>query len=295
MDDWPALRVEDWADTRDTLQLWTQIVGKVRMELSAPINHWWHVTLYVSARGLRTAAVPNPSGGTFDMEFDLVGHELAIRCSDGRTASVELRPRTTADFHAELFERLRDLGIDVRIFGVPVELPEVVRFAADTVHASYDSDAVRTFHGQLLAADRVLQRFRSEFRGKVSPVHFFWGAFDLAVTRFSGRPAPLHPGGVPNCPDRVMEEAYSDEVTSCGFWPGGPAGDDDSEGTFYAYAYPEPDGSRDVGLTRGRFDEDLGEFVLPYRDVRAADDPDDVLLTFLRETHRAAADLAAWP
>ncbi len=295
MDDWPALRVDDWADTRDTLQLWTQIVGKVRMELSAPINHWWHVTLYVSARGLRTAAIPNPSGGTFDMEFDLVGHGLAIRCSDGRTASVELRPRTTADFHDELFDRLRDLGIDVRIFGVPVELPEVVPFATDTVHASYDADAVRTFHRQLLAADRVLQRFRSEFRGKVSPVHFFWGAFDLAVTRFSGRPAPLHPGGIPNCPDRVMEEAYSDEVSSCGFWPGGPVGETGSEGTFYAYAYPEPDGYRDVELTHGRFDEDLGEFVLPYRDVRTAGDPDDVLLTFLRETHRAAVDLAAWP
>ena len=171
----------------------------------------------------------------------------------------------------------------------------MIPFASDTVHASYDAAAASAFHGQLVAADRVLQRFRSEFRGKVSPVHFFWGAVDLAVTRFSGRPAPEHPGGIPNCPDHVMREAYSEEVSSCGFWPGGPAGEAGSEGTFYAYAYPEPDGYRDVELTRGRFDEGLGEFVLPYRDVRTADDPDGVLLTFLRETHRAAADLARWP
>jgi hypothetical protein len=295
MDVWPALKVADWVDTRDTLQLWTQMVGKIRMELSAPINHWWHVTLYVSARGLRTAAIPNPAGGAFDVEFDLIGHQLVIRCSDGATSTIELRPRTTADLHDELFARLHDLGIDVRIFGLPVELPDVIPFATDTVHASYDPDAVRTFHGQLLAADRVLQRFRSEFRGKVSPVHFFWGAFDLAVTRFSGRPAPLHPGGIPNCPDRVMAEAYSDEVSSCGFWPGGPADDVDTEGTFYAYAYPEPEGYRLAEVSHGRFDTGLGEFVLPYAEVRTADDPDAVLLEFLRQTHRAAAELADWP
>lgn len=296
MDAWPALNVDDWTPTRDTLQLWTQMVGKVRMELTPPINQWWHVTLYVSARGLRTGAIPLADGGVVDLEFDLIGAELLIRRSDGRTASIELRPRTTADFHDELFATLGKLGVDVRIVGTPVELPDVIPFAEDTVHADYEAEAARLFHGQLVAADRVLQRFRSEFRGKVSPVHFFWGAFDLAVTRFSGRPAPQHPGGIPNCPDWVMHEAYCEEVSSCGFWPGGgssaPGG---REGAFYAYAYPEPDGYRDVPVPAGHFDEALGEFVLPYEDVRTAADPDETLLGFLRTTHAAAADLAHWP
>jgi hypothetical protein len=287
---WPALPVSSWEDTRDTLHLWTQVVGKVRLALAPMVNHWWQVPLYVTARGLTTSLVPSPTGG-FEMTFDFHSDELEIRAVSGARSSVALEPRSVADFTAEVLARLRELGIEVRILMRPVEIVDAIPFADDHVHASYDAGQVRRFHRALVDATRVLEAFRGEFIGKVSPVHFFWGAFDLAVTRFSGRPAPPHPGGIPNCPDRVMVEAYSHEVSSCGYWPGGEA-----EGLFYAYAYPEPDGFRSfpVAPAAAHHDEELGEFVLPYEVVRRAGDPDDELLSFLRSTYRAAAETAGW-
>ena len=288
---WPALPLDAWVDTRDTVHLLTQIVGKVRMALEPTANHWWHVPLYVNAVGLTTSLMPYRGRGV-EIAFDFTAHELTVTTTRGERRSVPLGPRTVADFHAEFTGTLAELGIDVPLVGTPVELPEVIPFAEDTVHSAYDAEAVHRFWLSLVAAHRVLSRFRGEFRGKASPVHFFWGAFDLAVTRFSGRPAPEHPGGIPNCPDRVMVEAYSDEVSSCGYWPGGA-----SEGVFYAYAYPEPDGFRTHPVTPdgAAFDPALGEFVLPYATVRAAADPDALLLDFLRSTHDAAATLGAWP
>lgn len=291
VDGWPALPVADWQDTRDTLMLWTQIVGKIRMAASAPVNHWWHVPLYVDARGLTTSLIPYGSKG-FEISFDFIEHRLLIRVTDGSTRSMALAPRSVADFYAELRSHLGELGLDVPIMGVPVEIPEVIPFADDTVHASYDAQAVHDFWRSLVSAHRVFSAFRAEFTGKVSPVHFFWGAFDLAVTRFSGRPAPAHPGGIPNCPDWVMTEAYSDEVSSAGYWPGGA-----DEGIFYSYAYPQPDGFDEAAVTpdSAYFDRALGEFVLPYRAVRTSSDPDATLLEFLRSTAGIAQDLADWP
>jgi len=290
-DGWPALPIAEWQDTRDTLHLWTQVVGKVRLALAPPINHWWHVPLYVTARGLTTSLMPAGRLG-LEVVFDFDSHELLILTTDGADRRMPLEPRSVADFHAEFLAHLGELGVNVRITRMPVEVATAIPFDADDVHASYDPDAVHRFWTSLVSAHRVLSTFRGRFRGKASPVHFFWGAFDLAVTRFSGRTAPPHPGGVPNCPDWVMTEAYDEEVSSCGYWPGGAA-----EGLFYAYAYPEPPGYREhpVEPAAAGFDAVLGEFVLPYADVRTAADPDEYLLAFLTSTHDAAAATASWP
>jgi hypothetical protein len=288
---WPALPVADWQDTRDTLQLWTQIVGKTKLALAPPLNHWWGITFRLGATGLTTGLMPTEAGG-LEVAFDLVDHRLRLTTTDGQERELRLEPRGVADLYAEYRAQLADLGVEVGIDPVPVELPEVIPFAEDTVHAAYDAQAVNAFWRSTVSAASVLERFRGEFRGKASNVHFFWGAFDLAVTRFSGRSAPEHPGGIPNCPDRVMRDAYDAELSSCGYWPGGR-----EEGLFYAYAYPEPTGFRDWPLdTPGAaFDPDLGELVLPYRTVREAADPEATLLGFLRESAAAAADLARWP
>ena len=286
---WPALPVDDWADTRDTLQLWTQIVGKVRLALEPMRNHWWQVPLYVSARGLTTSLMPYEQRG-LELELDFVDHRLALRSTDGRSAEVALEPRSVADFYTETMARLADLDVTVDILARPVELPVAIPFADDHEHASYDAERAHAYWLSLVQAQRVLTRFRSGFVGKASPVHFFWGAFDLAVTRFSGRTAPPHPGGAPNVADWVMRRAYSHEVSSCGYWPGGSG-----EGTFYSYAYPEPPGFATHELDGpGHYDAELGEFVLAYRTVRESPDPDAALLAFLEGTYEAAADLAAW-
>ncbi|MET0899576.1 MAG: DUF5996 family protein [Mycobacterium sp.] len=288
---WPTLVVADWQDTRDTVHLWTQIVGKVRMATSPHINHWWHVPLYVDARGLTTSLMPHGSRG-FEISFDFIEHRLHIRVTDGSSRSMALEPRSVADFYAEFRTHLEALGVPVAISASPVEVVEATPFAEDTAHASYDARAMTDFWTSLVSADRVFNQFRSDFRGKVSPVHFFWGAFDLAVTRFSGRPATPHPGGVPNCPDWVMTEAYSDEVSSAGYWPGGA-----DEGVFYSYAYPQPEGFEAAAITPAEayFDSALGEFVLPYRSVRTAANPDALLREFLDSTAHTAQELASWP
>jgi hypothetical protein len=287
---WPALPVAAWEATRDTLHLWTQIVGKIRLALAPMLNHWWQVPLYVTATGLTTSLMPYRDGGV-EIAFDFRRQVLVLTTVDGQRREVALEPRTVADFHAELFARLREVGVDVTIMARPVEVPVAIPFADDHEHAAYDPEFVHRYWRSLVSVDRVLTQFRGGFLGKASPVHFFWGSFDLAVTRFSGRPAPRHPGGMPNCPDWVMHEAYSHEVSSAGYWPGGA-----DEGLFYAYAYPEPDGYRDVTVApaKASFDDTLGEFILPYRTVRTADDPDGTLLGFLESTYAAAADLARW-
>ncbi|MEU8239089.1 DUF5996 family protein [Actinoplanes missouriensis] len=290
MGEWPRLRVADWAGTRDTLHLWTQIVGKVRMAHAPAANHWWHVTLYPSARGLTTSAVPH-AGGVFELEFDFLEHVLHARTSDGAARRISLEPRTVADFYAEVIGTLDEFGVPTSIHAVPNEVDPAIPFAEDHVHQSYDGDAARLFWRQLLQADRVMSRVRSDFYGKASPVHFFWGAMDLAYTRFSGRVAPQHPGGAPNCPPSVMHEAYSRELASCGFWPGGG-----EEGAFYAYAYPEPPGYAEVTLPgTARYDRGLGEFLLPYEEVANAADPEETLAGFLRAAFAAAADKGDWP
>jgi hypothetical protein len=285
---WPRLRTADWTDTRDTLHLWTQIVGKIRMAHAPAVNHWWHVTLYVSARGLTTSAIPY-RGRVFEIEFDFLDHVLHVRTSEGDRQSVPLAPKPVATFYAETMEALNALGLHTRIHAVPNEVDPAIPFARDHEHASYDSNAVELFWRQLLRADQAFAVFRSSFVGKVSPVHFFWGAMDLACTRFSGRPAPTHPGGAPNCPAWVMHEGYSHELASCGFWPGGG-----EEGAFYAYAYPEPAGYADQPIRPAEASYADGEFLLPYEAVATASDPDGVLQEFLETTYRAAADLGGW-
>jgi hypothetical protein len=279
-----------WVDTRDTLQLWTQVVGKVRLGLEPMLNHWWQVPLYVSARGLTTSLM-HAGGRGLEMEFDFIDHRLQLRSSDGQTGDVALEPQSVASFYRATMKALGDLGIEVSILARPVEVAEAVPFAEDENHRSYDADAAHRFWLALVQSHRVMVEFRSRFIGKASPVHFFWGAADLAVTRFSGRPAPKHPGGVPNCADWVQELAYSHEVSSCGFWPGG-----DGEGMFYAYAYPQPDGFADWPVRPGpaAYNAELGEFVLPYTAVRTADDPAAMLLEFFQNTYEAAAELAYW-
>jgi len=289
---WPSIPVAGWADTRDTLQLYTQVIGKVRMANTGLANHWWNVPLYVTARGLTTSLMPHPTGPAFQIDLDLVAHRLEVVTADGRTGGLPLEPRTVADFYAEVMRLLEGLDVGTEIWPVPVEIPGAIPFADDREHASYDADAVHRFWQALVQMTRVLTTFRDGFVGKSSPVHLFWGALDLATTRFSGRTAPDHPGGAPNCGPHVMIEAYSHEVSSCGYWPGGPG----EEGVFYSYAYPEPAGYREItGLPAGaRWDDDLGEFVLPYELVRTAADPDALLLAFLQRTYEAAADGAGW-
>ncbi|NUP29957.1 MAG: hypothetical protein HOQ44_25320 [Nocardia sp.] len=289
-EDWPALRVDDWTDTRETLHMWTQIVGKIRLALAPMVNHWWQVPLYVSARGLTTSAMPY-HGEVLDIEFDFVDHRLQLRTGTGGRRAIELRPRTVAAFYAEVRGALTALGVDVEILARPVEVERAIPFAEDTEHATYDPAHAHTFWRQLVAADRVLNRFRARFVGKTSPVHFFWGAMDLACTRFSGRTAPPHPGGAPNCADWVMIEGYSHELASAGFWPGGSA-----EGSFYAYAYPEPVGYSDAVVRPGaaHYDHGIHEFLLPYETVRTSGEPEATVLEFLQTTYEAAADAADW-
>jgi len=287
---WPALATEEWTDTRTTLHMWVQIVGKIRMAFAPMLNHWWQVPLYVTARGLSTGPVPYEND-LFEIEFDLVRHRLELRRSDGRTEGFALEPMPVSLFHDRVMDALGALGVTVAIHGVPNEVDPAIPFVDDTEHCSYDASAVTRFWRQLIQAERVLTVFRSEFTGKASPVHFFWGAMDLAVTRFSGRRAPEHPGGVPNCPDHVMVEGYSHEISSAGFWPGGGA-----EGAFYSYAYPAPPGFSEAPVpAEARYDEALGEFVLPYEAVRAAADPDALVASFLNATFEAARGLGAWP
>jgi uncharacterized protein DUF5996 len=287
---WPELTLSDWADTRDTLHMWLQVVGKVRLALEPMLNHWWQVPLYVSARGLTTSLMHAGDRG-LEMEFDLVHHVLDVRVSDGRARRVRLEPRSVASFHAETMRVLEELGVPVHILARPVEVPVAIPFAEDELHRSYDAGAVQRFWTALVRAHAVLSKFRGRFAGKASPVHFFWGGPDLATTRFSGRTAPPHPGGVPHCADWVQRLAYSHEVSSCGFWPGGS-----EEGSFYSYAYPQPAGFADwpVSPEAAHYDTTWGEFLLPYRAVRLARDPEAMLLDFLQSTYEAAAQLAGW-
>ena len=289
---WPELPTSAWRETYETLQLWTQIVGKIRLAREPWLNHSWHVVLYVTPRGLTTSPVPDGTR-TFQIELDFLDHALRISTSDGAQRQFTLAGHSVASFSATIMAELAQLGIHVAINEMPNELPEPVRFPQDHQHASYDPDAVRRFLQILLNVDRVFKQFRTAFLGKASPVHFFWGSFDLAVTRFSGRRAPRHPGGVPHLPDEVAAEAYSHEVSSAGFWPGSGAIDYPA---FYSYAYPEPAGFR---ATRVRpdaafFSEALGEFILPYEAVRTAARPDQSLLEFLQTTYEAAANAAKW-
>ncbi|HET7230488.1 MAG TPA: DUF5996 family protein [Longimicrobium sp.] len=288
---WPRLDLDDWEPTRDTLHMWTQIVGKVRMALSPSVNHWWHVPLYVSARGLTTSAIPY-GRGTVQLDFDFIDHALRILCSDGGQRAIRLEPRTTADFYREVMAGLREMGVEVKIWPVPVEVENPIPFADDTTHASYDPAAAQRFWTVLSRATHVMTEFRGCFVGKCSPVHFFWGSFDLAVTRFSGRKAPPHPGA-PNVADFVTREAYSHEVSSAGFWPGGGPM---RQGIFYSYAYPEPPGFKEwTPRPEGAlYSKDWGEFILPYDAVRQAPDPDAALRAFLESTYEAAAELAKW-
>jgi hypothetical protein len=289
---WPDLPLSAWNDTCDTLHLWTQIAGKVRLALTPLINHWWNVTFRVTARGLAAQATPY-RGRTFDMVFDFVDHRLDIETSDGRSESFGLQPMSVADFYAAFMSRLSRLGIDVHVWTMPSEIENAVAFDQDRNHAQYDPAYAQKFWLALVQADRVMNEFRAHFIGKVSPVHFFWGSFDLAVTRFSGRTAPPPTSVTPNVASWVMAEAYSHEVSSCGFWPGnGGYG----RAAFYVYAYPEPVGYGDTRLqTSGAFyDKNVGQFILPYDDVRRASDPDALLLGFLQETYAGAADLAKW-
>lgn len=287
---WPALAVEDWTDTRDTLHMWTQIVGKLRLAKAPMVNHWWQSTLYVTPRGLTTSVVPDGER-SFEVELDFCSHQLRIHVEGGDQRTVALEPKTVAQFYAETMAAVRELGIDVEIRPVPVEVEVAIPFAEDEQHGSYDPRAANLFWRQLVQGNRVRSMFRSRFIGKVSPVHFFWGAMDLAVTRFSGRTAPRHPGGAPNVGDWVMVEGYSHELSSAGFWPGGPG-----EGMFYAYAYPEPEGFKEhpIRPDEAFYYEDGGQFVLPYEAVRAAPDPDATLLDFLQDSYEAAAEHGDW-
>jgi hypothetical protein len=267
------------------------VVGKVRLKLTPWLNHSWHVALYVTASGLTTSPIPW-QGGSFQIDFDFIDHVLWIRTSDGHFRQLMLRPMMVAEFYADLFVALVELGIDIRIRTMPCEIPDCIPFDQDSTHAAYDRDYANRFWRVLLAAHDVFARFRSGFLGKASPVHFFWGSFDLAVTRFSGRRAPRHPGGIPHLPDSVAQEAYSHEVSSAGFWPGGAGAD----AAFYSYAYPAPDGfsAAKVKPAAASWSAALGEFLLPYEAVRKASDPDAALMEFLVSTYEAAADLAKW-
>src|SRR5579884_757423 len=291
-DRWPALPLAAWQDTRDTLHLWTQIVGKVRLALTPWLNHSWHVALYVTARGLTTSPVPD-RGRMFQIDFDFIDHLLWIRVSDGEYRQVMLRPVTVAEFYDDVMIALRELGIVVAIDAMPSEIADAAPFEKDIEHKSYDAEYAHRFWRILVATHEVFARFRTGFLGKASPVHFFWGSFDLAVTRFSGRHAPKHPGGVPHLPDAVAQEAYSHEVSSAGFWPGGGGYD---EAAFYSYAYPAPAGFADARVKPADafWSKELGEFLLPYEAMRALADPDTALIEFLQSTYDAAADLGHW-
>jgi Family of unknown function (DUF5996) len=292
MQAWPDIPFPPWKETCATLHLWTQIVGKYRLARTPWINHSWHATFYVTSRGLTTSPIP-ADACSVQFDFDFIDHQLIGTVSDGSLASVALEPMTVADFHRRFLELTDQLGVRIEFNGKPNEIPDAVPFASDTMHRSYDAEAVHRFWRALVQGDRVLKDFRTGFLGKASPVHLFWGSFDLAVTRFSGRRAPLHPGGIPALPDAVTREAYSHEVSSAGFWPGGGPVDYPA---FYSYAYPAPDGfsSQRVAPQEAFFDQKAGEFILPYSVVRDAPDPDQTLLAFLESTYDAAARLGSW-
>ncbi|HEV3056810.1 MAG TPA: DUF5996 family protein [Vicinamibacterales bacterium] len=284
---WPALPLEEWRDTRDTIHMWTQIVGKIRLKLAPHVNHWWQVPLYLTSRGLTTTPIPF-RGRAFDVTFDFIDHVLIVQTDDGRAERIALRPQPVADFYRDLMAALGRLGIDVRIWTVPSEMPDPIRFEQDRQHAAYDAAYAHRAWRVLLAADEILKEFRAFFIGKVSPVHFFWGGFDLAVTRFSGRRAPERPGA-----DSITREGYSHEVSSCGFWFGsgsltGPA--------FYSYAAPEPPGFKEAPIRPASafYSPELSIFLLPYDEMREASDPRSAVLAFLQSTYEAAATLGHW-
>ena len=284
---WPSLPLEEWKDTCATLHMWTQIVGKIRLAQTPLVNHWWNVPLYVSARGLTTTAMPH-GDRLFEMEFDFIEHELVTKSSDGEMAFIRLEPMSVATFYAKTMEMLRELGLEVQIWKMPVEIPDPIPFDQDEQHASYDPEYASRCWEILRASDRVLQEFRSHFIGKTSPVHFFWGSFDLAVTRFSGRPAPPRPDA-----DSITREAYSHEVISHGWWPGhGPLG----KPAFYSYTAPAPEGLNSASLRPDKafWSNELSEFLMYYDDVRNAPDPDEALREFLQSTYEAGANLANW-
>ena len=291
MNPWPALPLAEWKDTYCTVHMWTQIVGKIRLALTRLVNHWWNVPLYVTPRGLSTSAIPY-NDRFFQITFDFISHLLLIETTDGTTKTIALRSRSVAEFYQELMAALKSLGMPVTIWTTPVEVADRTPFEKDQNHSTYDPEYAQRVWRILTQTSRVLTEFRSRFIGKVSPVHFFWGAFDLAVTRFSGRTAPSHPG-VPNCGLFVMVEAYSHEVSSCGFWPGGGL---INEPAFYAYAYPEPEGFKEYPIQppEAFYHTGISEFLLPYDVVRSAKSPDEVLLSFLQSTYEAEAMCAKW-
>jgi len=288
---WPEISYDSWRETAITLQLWAQIVGKIRLAQTPWVNHGWHVAFYVTTRGITTSPIPV---GTeiLEIEFDFINHRLIARTSRGAEHDLPLRPQTVASFYRSFTEMLASLGVAIKIYDMPSEIPDAIRFSGDEVHSAYDAAAVNAFWRALVQVDRVLKLFRSGFIGKVSPVHFFWGGFDLAVTRFSGRRAPPHPGGIPGLPDAITREAYSHEVSSAGFWPGNDAF---PHAAFYSYAYPEPQGFKDCKVPEpAHYETALGEFILRYDDVRRAADPDRLLLDFLMSTYTAAAETGRW-
>ena len=291
---WPSLPLAQWNDTRDTLQRWLQVIGKTRLALSPPVNHWWHVALYPTARGLTTSPMPYDSR-FLEVEFDFIAHDLLVSTSDGATRAMPLVPRSVADFYREYTSLLESLGMRVRIRPVPSEMEDELPFTEDGQHRSYDPDAVNRCWVLLSRAAQVIQQFRGRFIGKCSPVHIFWGGFDLACTRFSGRRAPVHPGGIPHLPDRVVREAYSHECISAGWWPGAPGGPV-ADSVFYAYSYPEPPGFAEARVRpdAAYYSTDLREFILPYEAVRTSARPEEMVLDFLQTTYEAGADLAGW-
>jgi Family of unknown function (DUF5996) len=289
---WSSLPFAEWKDTASTLHMWTQIVGKIRLTRTPWINHSWHVTLYLTARGLTTSPIPHPAG-IFEIRFDFIDHKLRILKSDGAVQVIELRPKSVAAFYREVMAALSELNIDTRINTTPNEVELAIPFDQDDEHRSYDPEYANRFWRVLLQSARVFQEFRSRFCGKCSPVHFFWGSFDLAVTRFSGRPAPPHPGGVPHLPDTVTREAYSQEVSSLGFWPGNDAA---PAPIFYSYAYPEPPGFSEAKIQPDAafYQPKLREFILPYDTMRTAENPDKALLEFAQSAYDAASKLGKW-
>jgi Family of unknown function (DUF5996) len=289
---WPALPFLEWKDTATTLHMWTQIVGKIRLTLTPWINHSWHVTLYVTSRGLTTSPIPY-GVRTFEITFDFIDHQLRIDTNDGEQRRIELKPRTVADFYQAVMKTLDELHLPVTINTLPNEIQDPIPFDEDNEHGSYDREYANRFWRVLVQSDRVLKEFRSRFCGKCSPVHFFWGSFDLAVTRFSGRSAPPHPGGIPHLPDAITREAYSQEVSSLGFWPGNAAA---PTPIFYSYAYPEPAGFTEAKVqpVTAFYEPKFREFMLPYDEVCTAEKPDEVLLAFAQSTYDAASTLGKW-
>ena len=288
---WPELPLSEWKDTLATVHMWTQVVGKIRLKLTPLVNHWWNVPLYVTARGLTTSGIPY-NDRLLQISFDFIDHLLVIETTEGSTKTIDLRHCSVAEFYRETMAKLESLKMPVTIWTTPVEVPDRIPFEEDQKHATYDPEYMQRCWRILVQTNRVLTKFRSRFIGKVSPVHFFWGAFDMAVTRFSGRPAPLHPG-VPNCGVFVMQEAYSHEVSSCGFWPGGGLVDNPA---FYSYSYPEPQGFKDYAIQprEAFYHKGISEFLLPYEVVRSSSSPGEVLLSFLQSTYEAAATCGGW-